>query len=273
MDKAGIRNNKSKRPSVLLAASEGLRAATDLTSLGWAGFLLADLPKGKGEPILVLPGFGAGDRSTAILRGLLASFGYQPYGWDLGINLGPRWHVLDALERQVEKLYQQHDGHRLRLIGQSLGGIYARSIARDKPDLIESVVTLGSPYGAHDQGESSWAYGAFELAMGYQFKEAVEMESEEMGHPLHVPTTSVYSRMDGVVNWRTCIEPACKERENVEVLASHCGMGVHGPTLRVILDRMAQEQKSWKPFKSPLWQRLMYPSPIDPPKHTSAEYP
>ncbi len=250
-----------KKPSVLLAASEGVRAVTDLSTLSWAGFFMSNVPRGNGEPILVLPGFGTGDRSTAIMRGLMKKFGYEAYGWDLGINLGPRWHVLSALEGRIAKISADHGGQKLRLVGQSLGGIYARSIARDKPEMVESVVTLGSPYGAINQGKSSWAYGAVEMAMGYQFKEAVEMESQEMGHPLHVPTTSVYSKMDGVVNWRTCVEPTSDFRENVEVIASHVGMGMHGPTLRVIMDRMAQSQDSWKPFKKSAWQRIVYPKP------------
>ena len=214
-------------PSPRRLAVDGARAAGELSAMGALIPLLRRAPRGDGHPVLVLPGLGAGDRSTTPLRWFLRDRGYFVHGWRLGTNLGPTEETTAGIRDLVGKLSRQH-GEPISVVGWSMGGIYAREIARRMPDVVRQVVTLGSPFQmARNPGS------------------------------LPVPATSVYTRSDGVVDWEKCREPAGPRRESIEVKGSHTGLGHNPAVLLVIADRLAQPEGTWVPFEATTrWRRM-----------------
>jgi pimeloyl-ACP methyl ester carboxylesterase len=192
-----------------------------------AGPLLATAPRGDGHPVLVLPGLGGTDASTAPLRWFLGRLGYRAVGWGLGRNEGFGRHVVDGLD---ELLAAHAVGGPVSVIGWSLGGVHAVQLARRRPDAVRSIITLGSPLGRRHVP------------------------------PADIPATSVYSRTDAIVPWSMSILPAGRRREAVEVRGSHIGLG-HNPAVAVVVaDRLAQPAGTWKPFVAPRWARRWLPA-------------
>jgi pimeloyl-ACP methyl ester carboxylesterase len=214
------------------------------------------LPVGDGHPVLVFPGLAAGDSSTAALRAFLGNRGYAAYGWNLGPNLGLRpGLVVRTLTRLVE--IRERHRRKVSLIGWSLGGIFAREIAKALPDDVRLVVTLGSPFKGHPKATRAWQL--YEFLAGHSVEEARLGTSVHLPPP--VPTTSIFSRSDGIVAWQCCMEGDLAHTENVEVRASHCGLGVNPAALYVIADRLAQPEGCWLPFDRSGVRRLVYPDP------------
>lgn len=234
-------------PPLGLFALEQARAAVDLAALRARRRLLDTAPRGDGHPVLVLPGLLAGDLTTAPLRRFLRALCYDAHGWRRGVNLGPNPALAADLARMLARLRDRH-GRRVSLIGWSLGGIYARELARAHPESVRVVITLGSPFR-----EISATHAARLVPIrpnGRPLREARALH-ERLRTPLPVPTTSIYSRTDGIVAWRGCLEEEGPERENVEVRCSHTGMGFHPAALRVIADRLALPEGSWRPYRRP----------------------
>lgn len=154
------------------------------------------LPAGDGHPVLVLPGLLAGDGSTWILRRILRRLGYAAYGWGLGRNIGPTAKAVSGMRDLLDKLHSRYHTP-VSLIGWSLGGIFARGLARDHPSAVRQVITLGSPFGMRDTCEtrSAWSFNRYAHLHTERHELPLEMESE----PLPVPTTAIYSRCDGMV--------------------------------------------------------------------------
>lgn len=221
--------------------------------------LLRRLPAGDGHPVLVLPGFTAADRSTARLRWLLRELGYRTYGWRLGANLGPTPNIVDGLHQRVDRIRAANGDQPITVIGWSLGGIFARVLARENPDYFRQVITLGSPFRMRmgDRSAVSHLWDSLAPLHDQQFLEAFAKHERP---PLHMPTTSVYSRTDGVVNWRMCLETKSPISENVEVIGSHSGLGFNTAVAYVIADRLAQPVGEWRRFRSPLLLRALYPA-------------
>jgi pimeloyl-ACP methyl ester carboxylesterase len=186
--------------------------------------LLRWAPRGEPHPVLVLPGLMASDLSTRVLRSWLARLGYPVVGWALGRNRGPTEEVLTELPRLVDRLAGEH-GTSVSIVGWSLGGIYARRLARRAPRQVRQVVSLGSPFARTDRGA--------------------------LARRLPVPSTAVYSRWDGVVDWRACRQRPGPTSENVAVHSSHLGMGHDPAVLWVVADRLAQPRHEWRPFQRP----------------------
>jgi pimeloyl-ACP methyl ester carboxylesterase len=231
-------------PSWLMLALEG-RAWFELASVVPALPLLSRAPRGDGHPVLVLPGYLASDRSTQALRWFLRGRGYHVHGWRLGRNLGPAPEVVDGLRERFAALVARH-GRTVSLVGWSLGGIYAREIARRAPEHVRSVITLASPFrgvGVSNVGR---------LARHGDFPPSPELRAR-LAAPLPVPSTALYSRTDGIVAWQSCIQDDGARSENVEVWSSHCGMGHHPAALWVIADRLAQPEGAWAQFRWPAW--------------------
>ncbi len=136
--------SRAEAPSPILRLMES-RALFEFGAIAAASPLLRVIGRGDNHPVLILPGFLAGDSSTAPLRSILQSQGYWVHGWRLGRNLGPTQDVVDGL---IDRLQDLHDRHQrpVSLIGWSLGGIYARRLARKWPDMVRQVITLGSPF-------------------------------------------------------------------------------------------------------------------------------
>ena len=245
-----------KPPSRLLFALE-LRALPELGGFVASLPLLTALaPRGDGHPVLVLPGLIASDMSTALLRRYLKSRGYDAHGWGLGRNLGPRAGIEQGM---VELLRRLHDdsGRKVSLVGWSLGGVYARLLATQYPELVRSVITLGSPFTGSPRATNAWR--VYEGVSGERADDHQRWQYVRPKPP--VPTTSIYSRTDGVVAWRCSLEAEGPQAENIEVIASHIGLGGHPAVLYAVADRLAQAEGEWKPFNRGLLGPLVYPDP------------
>lgn len=247
---------KVRAPGVLRLALE-MRAPWELGA-GIASMPLLSLaPKGDGHPVVVFPGLIASDASTELLRRYLAGRNYKAHRWEQGRNLGPRPGVLEGCARKVESLYREH-GQKVSLIGWSLGGIYARETAKQMPDCVRSVITLGTPFSGHPRATNAWR--VYEMASG----ERVDDTPREWPHLRNappVPTTSIYSRTDGVVAWQCSVQEPGPLAENIEVEASHIGLGVHPAVLYAVADRLAQPEGEWRPFDRSGLRALVYRDP------------
>jgi pimeloyl-ACP methyl ester carboxylesterase len=231
-------------PPVGLFALEQARALGELARFGARRALRSRVPRGDGHPVLVLPGLLAGDFSTAPLRGLLRTLCYDARGWKLGVNRGPNGRLSESMKARLVRLAERH-GRKVSLVGQSLGGIYARELARQHPELVRCVITLATPF--RDISATHAARLVPIRPGGRSLREARDLRAW-LAQPLEVPTTSIYSRSDGIVHWRSCLEQPGPERENVEVACSHTGMGFHPRVLAVIADRLAQPEGVWRPY-------------------------
>lgn len=248
-------------PSRLLQWSES-RAMFELTAFLAASPLLRAVGRGDRHPVLVLPGFTTSDASTAPLRWVLRSQGYWTHGWGLGRNMGPTGRVLRGLHDRLEMLADRH-GRPVSLIGHSLGGIYARELARSHPDSVRQVITLGSPFRLEPGDRSAASPIADRIQHRWRTEELRMTEAEVAKPPVPVPSTAIYSRSDGVVRWHTCIDTSCDQHENIEVRGSHIGLGINPAAVYAISDRLAQPEDDWRPFRPPLTLRHHYPRPVD----------
>jgi pimeloyl-ACP methyl ester carboxylesterase len=221
-----------------------------------AATYLSAAPRGDGHGVLVLPGLLASDVSTAVLRRFVRRRGYDVRGWKLGRNRGPTDAVLDGLPRELTALAESSAGP-VSLIGWSLGGIYARELARQHPALVRQVITLGSPFALTDPRQSH-ADGAYERRR-YLHATGRLPTREQVAAPISVPSTAVYSRRDGIVAWQACVEPETALHDNVEVRCAHLGFGTDPATLWLIADRLAARADQRQRFRPPVALRSLYP--------------
>ncbi|WP_249147601.1 esterase/lipase family protein [Bradyrhizobium jicamae] len=207
--------------------------------------LLMQAPKGDGHPVLALPGFLASDLSMAPLRRYLKELGYDAYAWNMGRNFGGVVSRRAAL-RDLLKRVHEAAGRKVSIVGWSLGGVYARDLAVQMPDLVRSVVTLGSPFA--DDIRATNATRLYELLSGEAVGDIPDIRAAIAGD-MPVPATSIYSRTDGIVNWHTTQLRPSATAENIEVhFASHVGLGVNPAALWAIADRLAQPEGEFRHF-------------------------
>jgi hypothetical protein len=245
-------------PSAGLFLTEPVRGLVDLAALLVAAPWLATARRGDGHGVLVLPGLLASDTSTLPLRGYLGWLGYDVHGWDLGRNRGPTEEVLAGLPRAL-LAHARRTGRPVSLVGWSLGGIYARELARRNTKHIRQVITLGSPFAMQDPRRESRVHGPYQR-LSHLHADGARMPShEQRARPIDVPSTSVYSRLDGVVSWQACVEPETGRHQNVEVRCSHIGFGVDPATLWLIADRLAVPPGQHGPFRPSPLLRPLYP--------------
>ena len=192
-------------------------------------------PRGNGAPVMVLPGFGAGDGSTRVLRAHLRSLGYRVGGWGLGKNSGRVPELIPQVVKSVAARAQR-EGRPMRLVGWSLGGYLAREAARDLPEEVHQVVTLGSPVVG---GPRFTTTAGFYRAAGTDFNEIDAFIAERERTPICVPVTAVYSKRDGVVDWRACIDRNSPIVEHVRVRSSHVGLVLSPEVLAIVATRLA----------------------------------
>jgi pimeloyl-ACP methyl ester carboxylesterase len=244
-----------RAPGVVRLALEW-RAPWEFGATLLASPWLRQVPEGDGHPVIVFPGLMASDASTKPLRRFLESKGYVAYGWSQGSNLGPKDGVLDACLALVRNVRKRHK-RRISLIGWSLGGIYARELAKDLPKDVRLVITLGTPFTGHPKATNAWRL--YELVTGHRIG-APEIHAP-LRAPPPVPTTSIYSRSDGVVAWQCSVERRSDHTENIEVEASHFGIGLNALSWYAIADRLAQPEGRWQPFDRTGALRWLYRDP------------
>jgi hypothetical protein len=244
-------------PSKILMLLEG-RALHELGAFLSVIPLLNLTAKGDGHPVLVLPGLMAGDDSTMPLRRFLKGRGYQVRGWERGLNRGLRTGVQDHLLDLVRN-FSDVQGRKISIVGWSLGGIYARELAKMLPDRVRSVITLGSPFAESPKSTNAWR--VYELASG----QSVDAAHDEFGGSIKetppVPTTAIYSRTDGICAWQACVEKTSAWSESIEVEGSHCGMAVNPAAVLAIADRLSQREGAWAPFDRSGWRSMIFPDP------------
>jgi pimeloyl-ACP methyl ester carboxylesterase len=213
-----------------------MRAVPEFAQFLAASPILSLAPRGDGHPVLVLPGWTADDRSTRTLRWYLRHLGYGVHGWGLGVNEGLTEQIAGRVAERLRELGERYGDRTVSLVGWSLGGVYARALARQTPGSVRTVITLGSPINAS--------------------------RPQARGR-LPVPSTSIYSRSDAIVPYRLSLDTPGPRTENVEVRGSHVGLGHNAAALLVVADRLAQPEGSWKPFTPPATLRRLFPSSSD----------
>ncbi|MFN2376257.1 MAG: alpha/beta fold hydrolase [Candidatus Binatia bacterium] len=196
--------------------------------------LLATLPRGRGELVMLLPGYGAGDASTAVLQGFLRLLGYNAFGWGLGRNTGKVDRLLPLVLEHLDEIDPDRQVH---LVGWSLGGYIARETARERPDRVRSVITLGSPVIG---GPKYTTVAERYRSQGIDLDELERLVDARYDTPLTTPVTAVYSRADGIVAWEACIDRRSPGIEHVEVATTHIGLGFSPEVYRIIADRLAR---------------------------------
>lgn len=246
--------------------------------------------KGDGKtPVMTLPGFTGPEVSLQPLNHFLNATGYIAQSWGLGVNRGIRdmAHMENLSALLGQRIREMTDRHEqpVALVGQSLGGVFARELARRNPDLVDRVITLGSPahFGEAPKNVNAAVARVMSLYTGRAvedlLREVQELDLNISEPPPGVPLVSIYSLYDGVapapttqIPQRYLNSPDGTPRENIEIVCSHCGMGVNPLVLLAIADRLAEDKKNWVPF-DPLnyaagpirhASRWFYPSRLSP---------
>jgi alpha-beta hydrolase superfamily lysophospholipase len=195
---------------------------------------LAAAPRGAGEPVLVLPGMGVGDLSTLTLRRYLRRHGFDARGWGLGRH---RPEVPRTLLRVLPRLeaFAGESGRAVALVGWSLGGLVARELARLRPDLVRRVITLGTPVVG---GLSPTAIAGLFRLQGWDLDDVARRLAEAERTPIRVPVTAIWSRRDGIVAWRSCVDRRTPGAENLEATSCHWGLGLDPDVLVALSERL-----------------------------------
>lgn len=244
---------------LLLEASAPLEYAASLAAAPW----LLNAPRGDGHAVIVYPGFLASDFSTRPLRRLLRTLGHDAHGWGQGRNLGARATTLAQALDQVHALHAS-TGRRVSLVGWSLGGLYARELAKRAPQAVRQVLSLGSPFtGPRDANRATRTYRWLQRGQA-----PAPIRHEELHEPPPCPTTSIFSRSDGIVAWRCSVQAPGALAESIEVRASHLGLGVNPFALYALADRLAQPEGAWQAFDRDGARRFAYPDPYRTHKET-----
>lgn len=238
-----------ERPSTMLYLTEGSRAWLDLSGYLASAPLLTGQGTGDGHAVLVLPGFLADDRSTRMLRLALTVSGYSAWSSRMGRNLGPRQAVISGLEQRLARIHEGSGG-RVSVIGWSLGGVFARYLAHQHPHLVRSVITLGTPHrlSRHTDPDLSRPGRLYASLDSLHDARLADLTSADTMPDPSIPFTSIYSRGDGIVPWNSCLIADGPRRQNVEVSASHLGMGASADVLKVVLDRLGLPEGEWRPY-------------------------
>ena len=251
------RSRPARKPRLMLTSTDLTRSLWELGVYASTWPTMATAPTSDDlQPVLVLPGFTTSDLTTSPLRTTLKNLGYPTHGWGLGVNIGPTDRILRGMRTKLEEVYRRH-GQPVSLIGWSLGGIFARELARETPEMVRQVITLGSPFRmeTHDQ---SRAKHLFDLLSRFHARElGTPLEAE--APPLTMPSTAFYSRLDGIVAWQVCRDAPSELSENIEVLSSHLGFGHNLAAVWGVADRLAMPAGRLTPFRPPIWLRPAFP--------------
>lgn len=234
------------RPSLALLGIEPWRAALELLSLQFSRFTA---PKtGDGHPVIIFPGFATDSSTVAPLRDHCEALGYAAFDWGRGCNVGASGDMDAWLAGLADDIGARLDRHaqKATLIGWSLGGVYARELGKLLAPRLRQVITIGTPFNASaDHTNVGWLLGL----MGGAAPRYTEALSERLRTPPPLPTTSIYSRSDGVVAWQTCRHSAESAWvQDIEIDGSHSGMAWNPAVLRVVADRLAQHPATWQPY-------------------------
>ncbi len=193
-----------------------------------------NMPAGDGHAVIVIPGFMTGDWATKQLIAWLRRVGYEVRGWGAGSNWGPSAAAIKRCETLLDEAVER-TGRRVTLIGRSLGGLYARELAKDTPEKVVRVITLGTPV----KFPIATPLSPFADAVSGNFDHAFVNRAADLARNPPVPVTAIYSRKDGIVPWKSCLIEESAMSENIEVDSPHTIMGANPQAMRVIAERLA----------------------------------
>ena len=190
----------------------------------------------------------ANDHTTVILRSALLSSGFTPYAWNKGTNIIASDQLLEDLNQELHKIYEKHNNTPVVIIGWSMGGFYARALAHMSPNIVNSVITLGTPFKQEINFE--------EMRLKYS-KIGINIDDYPIKqHYLDlmkivpvVPFTSLYSKVDMIAPYEASLEEITPITENVEVMTGHFGMVCDPEALKIIVNRCMEEKATWKKYQ------------------------
>jgi len=210
-------------------------------------------PRGDGHPVLLVPGFTAGDATLVGLSLFLRSRGYHVETWGFGQNTGFKLKFAQALEQKIRFLHHRHR-RKVSVIGWSLGGVYGFYTAHNASECIRTVISLGSPM-RFSVGEVKVPmvvqalYRYFAHPMG-PVAHVANVRSKVLKSPPPMPSTCIYSMTDGIVPPNSAqLDTSVGQHENIWVPGSHIGLGFNAAVMWVLADRLAQPEGAWEPFK------------------------
>lgn len=240
------------------------RALLEALSLSIYWPLSAKRGKGDAQPVLVIPGFMTGDGATYALRRYLNLQGFVALPWEQGRNPGLREDIFLTLCEKLECLHNQF-GQRIAIVGWSLGGIYARALAHKHPNLVSQVITLGSPFTVDtrpnvDVGVSDNIKRLYERLNPNLHEDALVNGEPFWQATPPVPTTAIYSRSDGIANWKYCVdEHTGRNNENIAVIGSHMGLTHNPMAFHLLVDRLQQSgKKQFRTYRPKGMMKLLY---------------
>jgi triacylglycerol esterase/lipase EstA (alpha/beta hydrolase family) len=185
--------------------------------------------------VIVLPGLGASNSSTFLLRRYLSWLGYSVEGWELGRNSGNVEQLLPQVAEHVQEVHKK-TGLKVNLVGWSLGGVLAREVARDNPASVRQVVTMGSPVVG---GPKYTVFGNLYRQRGVDVDAIEATVAARESNPIRVPVTSIYSKNDGIVGWQASIDRHSPQVDNIRVCATHLGLGISSDVFKILARKLA----------------------------------
>jgi hypothetical protein len=213
------------------------RAVTEWTSMFWLYPFIPKHKSDKSKPILLMPPYLGNDNSTIFVRKYLKSIGFKTYKWDLGVNM-INSKSLPKLIAKLDEIYEKHQ-EKVSLVGWSGGGIFAKIIANRYPEKVEQLITIGSPvWGVKDM--KTPIVRTLEFVRGAKLRERNLKFIKELEEIPKVPITCIYTKTDGLIPWKNCMEAETyrDDIKNVEVFGSHCGMGANATVLLTLANAL-----------------------------------
>lgn len=232
--------------------------------LEWASIyaIYPFIPKrieGNGRPVLLIPPYLGDDYATSFVRRYLKSLGFTTYKWEMGFNM-VKSHYIPRLEEKLDDIYGAH-GEKVSVVGWSGGGIFAKIMANRHPKQVEQIVTIGSPiWGVMDM--KTPVYGILEFFRGSSLKERNKRFLEELEPIPKVPVTCIYTKTDGLVPWKHCMEAESYSDtiKNIEVFGSHSGLGANASVLMITANALsANIQGKTIEEATTYMERILYP--------------
>ena len=227
-------------PPVWLEGRAWIEYARLLRSPVYAG---VDVAPGDGHPVMLIPGFFAGDTSLDVMRAWLRRNGYRPLRSGITLNVSSSELLVQRIASRLRHDFGKN-GRKVTLVGQSRGGVLALGLALRHPEMVEQVIALGSPLSDPlDVHPSTMAAVHMVRALHTMRRGPRNLDARfdaELSEPVTLPVTSIYSKCDGIVHWKACLRP---DVEAIEVRGSHVGMGVNPHVYRHLAGILAAGPK------------------------------
>lgn len=222
------------------------RSLIEWTTMFGIYHIIPKQKKGNNKPVLLMPPYLGNDHSTRFVRKYLKSVGFKTYKWELGVNTINSKYLPKLIER-LDEIFERHQ-EKVSLVGWSGGGILAKIIANRYPDKVEQLITIGSPvWGVKNMNTP--LVRTLEFLRGRRLKERNKKFLEELEEIPNVPVTCIYTKTDGLVPWKNCLEAETYRSniKNVEVFGSHCGLGANASVLVTIANALIENSQGESP--------------------------